>query len=104
MLPSRIASFKLVPLEVRRVMYHAPPAPNDYVELFQRVIGRAIMDALGWTGIDKPTEHNRAVRAARVWFKFGENVEEMFDDAKIKNYHVVREHVLNRRPFLRPDV
>ncbi len=103
MLPSRIAKLKFIPFDVRKVFYHSIDPRNPYEDMFQHVVGRAVMDALGFTGLDEPGEHNTAVRAARVWLKFGENVVETFDLAQIDHIDVVRKSVQDTTPYLRPE-
>lgn len=103
MLPSRIARFSFVPLEIRRALYHVGAARCPEEDLFQNVIGRAVMDALGFTGLDEPSDHNTAVSAARVWFKFGDNVAEYFEMARVENVHIVRKEILAVSPKVRPE-
>lgn len=79
MLPYKIAQYKFVPRAIRKAMFQSRSPANSYEQLFQSIAGRAIMDAIGFTGLENPHEHNMAVRQARVWFKFSENVEEIFE-------------------------
>lgn len=103
MLPSRIAKLKFIPFAVRKVFYHAAAPTTPHEGLFQHVVGRAVMDALGFTGLDKPSDHNIAVRSARVWLKFGPNVDEYFQLSNIDHVKKVRKSVLATRPYLRPE-
>ena len=44
--------------------------------MFQEVMIRAVLDAVGITGLNNIERHDAAVREARVWFRFGENLDE----------------------------
>jgi len=100
MLPSRIAKFAFIPFAIRKAMYCAASPRNPDEDLFQHIVGRAVMDALGFTGLDKPHDHNTEVRAARAWLKFGDNAEDYFLFARIEKFDLIREKVLATRPFL----
>ena len=103
MLPRKIATYKFVPFQVRKVFYHVEDAPGPCEEMFQHVVGRAVMDALGFTGLDKPHQHNTTVRAARVWLKFSKDVDDFFEFAGVRDVKIVRDIILETKPFLKKD-
>lgn len=77
-------------------------APSPYLSeenLWRDVAARGILDAMGFTGLTgEPTKHNKAVREARMWFKFDEeNVETVFDLAGLE-YKAIREIVVDWEP------
>lgn len=103
MTPYRIARLRFIPFLVRRALYHCPDAISPEQELMQNIVGRAIMDALGFTGCKSKeySEHNNAVRSARAWFKFAENVDDLFELAGIMRWKEIRRSVGETRPVMR---
>ena len=67
-------------------------------QLFQEIVARAVLDALGHTGLNDAAQHNQAVREARVWFKFGTNVELYCDMAGL-DLDAIRMPLLNTLPW-----
>ena len=74
----------------------APSCPEEH--LFQEIVARAVLDALGHTGLNDAAQHNQAVREARVWFKFGENTQLYCDMAGL-DLEVIRSPLLATLPW-----
>jgi hypothetical protein len=77
-----LSSFR-VPDSIKKSFIHASHTSIKERLLFQNVAARAILDALGMTGLEEPA-HGEAARLARQWFKhFPADVEMIFDLADI---------------------
>ncbi len=48
-----------------------PLCPEE--TLWRKVATRAVLDAMGHTGLSEHAHHNRVVRSARLWLRFGHN-------------------------------
>jgi hypothetical protein len=86
-----------LPDAVRRCLEKAEPAKGPEHKLWRTVVVRAILDAFGVTGLSDTRDHEKAIRAARCWFKFQEHdVETVFDFADY-DYETVRSLVLSHK-------
>lgn len=75
-----------VPEALQRVLHEAPKPRTEEDDLWQSVAARACLDAIGITGLQRdPPKHNRAVREARVWFRFDPDglCEEVLENAGV---------------------
>lgn len=71
-----IAFNPAVPWAVRREIHNMEESESPERSLFQSIVMRATLDALGMTSLDTDDHHEIAVGESRRWFKFGDNVEE----------------------------
>lgn len=72
MLHKRIVKMQRLPKEVREAFYNADGDDEAENGMFRDIIARAVLDAVGTTGLEDRSERSQAVMDARVWFK-GEN-------------------------------
>lgn len=57
-------------------------------------MARAALDALGYTGLHEPPQHNRAVLDARLWFEYAHDDVEMACDMSGIDRDLITETVL----------
>jgi hypothetical protein len=88
-----------LPDNVKNIFKKAPTPYRTEENLWRDVAARVILDAMGFTGLTgEPTKHNKAVREARMWFKFDdENVQMVFDLAGLELY-TIKETIVNWEP------
>ena len=70
-----------VPAPIRRAFATADRPQTSYELLEREIAARAVLDAIGVTGEASPFDHDRAVRDARTWFRWSDNVEAVFSNA-----------------------
>ena len=99
----RARTSELVPKTVRRAfeLIELPTCLEQ--RLIQEIVARAVLDACGQTGLQSKTQHDRHVREARIWFKFGDNVEMLLELAGL-DYETVRPAMLKVEPRYKGDV
>lgn len=80
-----LLSDERVPLSIRSAFAKADNASSPEQELWREILARAIFDAIGSTGLQKPDEHNVAVASARNWIKFSHvDVQTIIDLADVR--------------------
>lgn len=87
-----------------RALARMRPASDPHRRIWQRVVRRLVQDAFGNTGHSDPNDHDRAMREARMWFRFHvEDVEEVFDLADAPDWQGIRREVMSHEPRYRYD-
>ena len=98
MLHRRIPAMKKIPLRVRRAFLDNATTYSSEMVMYREACARVVLDALGYTGLNKAKDHNAAVSDARNWFKHDvvEDCESvnLFDVAGLSDYPTVREVIL----------
>ena len=84
-----------MPAPIRRAFLGLSPVCPEQ-KLLQEVAARATLDGLGYTGIHRPSQHDHAVREARIWFKFDRYMIDLFDLADIDGWAVRRAVVAHK--------
>lgn len=79
MLARRITTAKRVPEKIQTYFKNLSQPESADETMFREVVARAILDAVGLTGISEANEHNAVVRDARGWFKTSEDVSYIFN-------------------------
>lgn len=90
----RVYTLENVPASVRRAFRSLDEPSTPEQRLFQEVVARAVLDALGHTGLSDADQHNAAVRGARVWLKMADNNDIWFDLAGL-DADTLRKPILN---------
>lgn len=94
MISARITLFSFVPFPIRRAFAQAGEPTCSEETLWRETIARAVLDALGYTGVQSEAdEHLNVIVDARDWFARGENVEDVFDLAGIGGFAEVRDSI-----------
>lgn len=98
MLHRRIPAMEKIPFGVRRAFLDSVDAHSAETIMYREACARVVLDALGYTGLNKAKDHNAAVSDARNWFKHDE-VEDcesvnLFDFAGMSDYPTIREVIL----------
>lgn len=98
MLSRRIGQANFLPFDVRSAWIQAgdPSCPEQ--ELFRETIARAILDALGYTGLSEPDEHFFAVLDARDWFEKSQDLAYIFELAGVHPV-LIRDTILKTKPL-----
>lgn len=91
----RLLTLKNVPHRIKLAFWRAPTPKTNVDRLWREVAARAVLDALGHTGIGQATRHNRLVMWTRLWFrhtdKFILSQEQTGDDELLKDTHGVED-------------
>jgi len=94
-----------VPSSIQNVFLNLKDPTCREQIMWREVAARAILDALGHTGISEKPYHNRTVREARNWFKFADGNPDAlgpifaFDCADIELSSIYKD-IINAKPFL----
>jgi hypothetical protein len=87
-----------IPEPIQRAFLLADEPSSAEENLWREVVARAVLDALGQTGLtNEPEQHIRAIREARRWFRDEPFAEDVFLMGGI-GYAPVRRAVLGVRP------
>lgn len=99
LLSDRVRLDPAVPEPVRRAFETLGSPDDPRVNLFRDVIARAVLDAIGETGLVAAgrVRHETVVSGARAWLKFGVSRNHFFELADLEVEDVVP-HVLAVRP------
>jgi hypothetical protein len=92
----RLVTLDRVPVEIKRAFCKSPDPfiTYGYRAIWKEIAARAVLDALGYTGLtDEPGLHDRVITEARNWFKFDPYSRDVFLLAEIE-LDEVRPHVL----------
>lgn len=80
----RLLFIEDVPKPIRRSFEDTDEGLMPEVKLWREVAARAVLDSLGYTGLNEIQPHNKAIIEARQWFQTNhEDVEIVFDLAGI---------------------
>lgn len=86
----RLLFIENVPKPIRRAFEGSESDLSPEIKLWREVAARAILDSLGYTGLNELQPHNKAIIEARQWFQTSkEDVETVFDLAGIEPNSVV---------------
>lgn len=86
----RLLFIENVPKTIRRSFEGSDEGLTPEVRLWREVAARAVLDSLGYTGLNEIQPHYKAVIEAREWFQTDrEDVETVFDLAGIEYSSVV---------------
>lgn len=103
----RIPTYDDIPDAIKKA-FGAPWSPVIEEEVLEReVAARAVLDALGHTGEPDSDDHRKAVLDAREWFRAGESVYGVFENAglEIENLRVVMMTAIEaKRGYLEPVI
>jgi hypothetical protein len=99
MISARLTLFSFVPFPIRRAFAQAGDPSSPEENLWREVIARAVMDALGYTGVQSEAdEHLNVVEDARDWLLRGINTAEVFDLAGMGNVDDVIDSIRETPP------
>lgn len=65
----RLYASRRVPINIKRAFYLSDDPDSSEQELFRNVAARAVLDALGITGLSEQPYHGDAIVEARQWFR-----------------------------------
>lgn len=93
---SRLCKVSVVSDSIKRTFLCADECQSAEDTLWRAVAARAVLDAVGFPGISDPEKWNKAVREARLWFRYSDDdrtLQSVFAMAGI-NLKLVRTDVL----------
>lgn len=82
-----------IPYKVRFAFRRAPVPQSNEDRLWREVLARAVLDALGYTGMSEIWKHNKAMYESQKWFCEKDEVEFVCDLAAV-DFKPVRETIL----------
>lgn len=81
---------------VCKAFMRSDPCNTPEEKIWRAVAARAVLDAVGKPGVSDPDKWNKAVKEARLWFRYSDddkNLQTVFELAGVE-LAVVREEVL----------
>jgi len=79
-----------------RIFIRSPHCMTPEEQLWRSVAARAVLDAVGKPGVSDPDKWNKAVKEARLWFRYSDDdhtLQTVFDLARVE-LSTVRKEVL----------
>jgi len=93
---SRLCKVSVISNSIKKAFLCADTCQSAEDTLWRAVAARAVLDAVGYPGISDPEKWNKAVREARLWFRYSDDnktLQSVFAMAGI-NLKLVRIDVL----------